>query len=125
MYDASAIHQQHAELVNMFIKLNEAVKNNKSRQEIYQIIEEVISFTCAHFTNEEQLMVKSGYPEIAAHKSMHKELIAEALSLKKKFDYVDDDMFMEWLNHWPFGRVMAHIQYADKQFEDHIQQINS
>ena len=29
-------------------------------------------------------------------------------------------MFTEWFNHWPFANVLAHIQYADKQFEDHI-----
>jgi hemerythrin-like metal-binding protein len=122
MSDVTTMHQQHAELVNMFIRLNEAVKNNESRQDVYRIIDDAIAFTRSHFANEEQLMVKSGYPEIEAHKKMHEELIEEALQLKGKFDYVEEDQFIEWLNHWPLGRVRAHIQYADKQLEDHINQ---
>ncbi len=118
----TAIHQQHVELVNKFIELNEAVRNNASRENVYRIIDEVIIFTSKHFADEEQLMVESEYPEIDAHMQMHRELIDEALKLKKKFDYVEEDMFMEWLNHWPFGRVVAHIQYADKQLEDYINQ---
>jgi hypothetical protein len=31
-------------------------------------------------------------------------------------------MFTEWFNHWPFARVLAHIQYADKQIELHVMQ---
>jgi hemerythrin len=65
-------------------------------------------------------MVQSGYPEIEGHKNMHRELIKDALRLKEKLDYVGEDMFREWFNHWPFGRVLAHIQYADKQIQDHI-----
>jgi len=124
MFDVTVISQQHVELVSLFNKLNEAVKKNESRQDIYKIIEDIISLTCTHFADEEHLMVKSGYPEVNAHKKMHKELVGEALHLKGKFDYVDDETFTEWLNHWPFGRVLAHIQYADKQFDEHIKQKN-
>jgi hemerythrin-like metal-binding protein len=125
MYDMTTIDEQHAELINMFIKLNEVVKNNASREEIYQRIEDVIALTCMHVADEENLMVKSGYPEIVAHKKLHKALIAESFQIKGKYDYVEDGTFIEWLKHWPFGWVLAHIQYADKQFEDHIKQKNN
>ena len=122
MAEVKDMEQQHAQLVSVFNKLNDAVKNNESRQNIYKIIDEIISLTRMHFTSEEEMMTQSGFPEIEQHKRMHKELIDEALHLKGKFDYVDDEQFMEWLNHWPFGRVLAHIQYADKQFESHMTQ---
>jgi len=114
------IEHQHSELVSMFSKLNEAVKNNESRKNIYQIIDDVISFTREHFADEEQLMRESAYPEIDSHKTMHRELIDEALHLKGKFDYVDELAFRDWLNHWPLGRVLAHIKYADQHFEEYL-----
>ena len=120
MFDVSEIDQQHQELVNMLNRLNDAVKNNESREDIYRIIDDVISYTCFHFASEERLMVQSGYPEIEWHKDKHKQLIQEALRLKGKLNYVGEQMFTEWFNHWPFANVLAHIQYADKQFEDHI-----
>ena len=120
MLDIAEIDRQHRELVNMFNRLNDAVKNHESRNDIYRLIDEVISYTRLHFATEEQLMVQSGFPEIESHKRMHEELIKDTLHLKDKLDYVGEDMFSDWFNHWPFGRVLAHILYGDKQIVDHI-----
>lgn len=120
MLDATVIDQQHLELVNMLNKLNDAVKNNETRQEIYRIIDEVITFTGAHFETEEQLMVQSGYADIEWHKGKHRELMEDARHLKDKLAYVGEEMFTDWFNHWPFARVLKHIQLADKQFEDQL-----
>ena len=120
MLDVSEIDQQHQEIVNMLNRLNDAVKNHKSRKDIYQIIDDVISHTTSHFETEELLMVQSGYPEIELHKDQHKRLVQEALRLKDKLDSVGEAMFTEWFKHWPFANVLAHVQYADKQIEDFI-----
>ncbi|ADE12774.1 bacteriohemerythrin [Sideroxydans lithotrophicus] len=122
MIDAPEIEQQHQQLVSMFERLNDAVRKRESREEIYELIDEVIAYTRLHFATEERIMAQSGYPEIAAHKDKHRQLIDEALHLKEKLNYVGEEMFTEWFNHWPFARVLAHIQYADKQIELHIKQ---
>ncbi len=118
MLDAEVIDQQHRELVNMLNRLNDAVKKNESREDIYRIIDEVIAFTDFHFKTEEQLMVQSGYADIEWHKDKHRQLMQDALHLKEKLANVGEEMFTDWFNHWPFTRVLKHIQYADKQFED-------
>ena len=118
----SIIEHQHNELVSLFTRLNEAVLNNESREVIYQMTDEVIAFTRLHFSTEEQLMILSGYPEIEWHKEQHKQLLKDALHFREKFDYIDEELFSEWFNHWPFARMLAHIQYADKQAADYIQQ---
>lgn len=125
MFDMAEIDRQHRELVNMLNRLNDAVKNYESRNDIYRLIDEVISYTRLHFATEELLMARSGFPEIESHKRMHAELIKDTLHLKDKLDYVGEDMFTDWFNHWPFGRVLAHIQYGDKQIEDHINRHDS
>jgi hemerythrin-like metal-binding protein len=122
MFAVTLIDQQHQELVNLLNRLNDAVKNNESREDIYRIIDDVIAFTRLHFATEEQLMIQSGYTDIEWHKDKHKELIQDALHLKGKLAYVGEEMFTDWFNHWPFARVLAHIQYADKQFEDQLLQ---
>ena len=120
MSDARQIGRQHRELVGMFMRLNDAVKNRESREDIYRLIDEVIAYTRLHFSTEEQLMIQSGYPEIESHRNMHAQMVEDALHLKGKLDYVGDEMFTEWFNHWPFSRVLAHIQYADRQVEDYV-----
>ena len=122
MFAVTLIDQQHQELVSMLNRLNDAVKNNESREDIYRIIDDVIAFTRLHFATEERLMIQSGYTEIEWHKDKHKQLIQDALHLKGKLAYVGEEMFTDWFNHWPFANVLAHIQYADKQFEDQLLQ---
>ena len=122
MFDLAEIDQQHRKLFNIYDRLNDALKSHEARADIFLIIDEAISFTESHFATEERLMAKSGYPLIENHKNKHKELVIDARRLKDKLEYLGENMFSEWFHHWPFGNVLAHIQYADKQIEDYIAQ---
>ena len=120
MSDVSEIDQQHQVLVNMLNRLNDAVNIKESREDIYRIIDEVIAYTHLHFAAEEQLMIHSGYTDVEFHKDKHRQLMQDALHLKGKLADLGEEMFTDWFNHWPFTRVLAHIQYADKQFEEQL-----
>jgi hemerythrin-like metal-binding protein len=123
--EVSGIDQQHQALVSMLDRLNEAVKNKEPREVIYRIIDDVIEFTRLHFAAEEQLMLHSGYADVDFHKEKHRQLMEDALHLKGKLADLGEEMFTDWFNHWPFTRVLAHIQYADKQFEEQLLQEGS
>jgi len=120
MSDVSEIDQQHQELVKMLNNLNDAVAKRESRESIYLIIDEVIGYTRFHFATEERLMVNSGYTDVEFHKDKHRQLMEDALHLKEKLADLGEEMFTDWFKHWPFTRVLAHIQYADQQFEDQL-----
>lgn len=120
MSDVSEIDQQHQVLVNMLNTLNEAVMNRKPRDDIFLIIDEVIGYTQFHFATEERLMAHSGYTDVEFHKDKHKQLMQDALHLKEKLADLGEEMFTDWFKHWPFTRVLAHIQFADQQFEDQL-----
>jgi len=122
MSNVSEIDRQHQVLINMLSRLNDTVNNKESREDIYRIIDEVIAFTRLHFATEEQLMAQSGYTDVEFHKDKHKQLMQDALNLKGKLANLGEEMFTGWFNHWPFTRVLAHIQYADKQFEEQLLQ---
>jgi hemerythrin len=120
MFDWAEVDQQHRKLVSIYDRLSDALKSHQARTDIFRIIDEAISFTESHFATEERLMAQSGYPLIENHKDKHQELIVDARRLKDKLEYLGEEMFSEWFHHWPFGNVLAHIQYADKQIEDHL-----
>ncbi|HEY5993327.1 MAG TPA: hemerythrin family protein [Gallionellaceae bacterium] len=120
MLDVSDIDLQHKELIAKFNLLNEAVRLRAPRDKIYLQIDEIISYTRLHFAAEEEVMKASGYPMLEAHQAKHRELIQDSLRLKGKLNHIGEEMFTDWLEHWPFSRVLAHIQYADRQLEDHI-----
>ena len=54
---------------------------------------------------------------------MHRQLVEDAQHFKSKLEYVGEETFTEWFGHWPFSRVLAHIQYADKQLADYLAQL--
>jgi hemerythrin len=116
------IDQEHQTLLAILDGLNEAVKSKKSREEIYRLIDEVIAFTRLHFATEERFMSESAYTDVEFHKKKHRQLMEDALHMKGKLADLGEEMFTDWFNHWPFTRVLAHIQYADKQFEEQLLQ---
>ncbi|MDD4979255.1 MAG: hemerythrin family protein [Gallionella sp.] len=118
--DMQEIERQHQQLIAMFHDLSAAVERWEPRETLYRKIDEVIASTRAHFEAEEQLMQMCAFPGLEEHREMHRQLVLDALHLKGKLEYVGEEMFTEWFDHWPFSRVMAHIQYADKQLEEHI-----
>ncbi len=120
MSEVSEIDQQHQVLVNMLDGLNEAVKNKASRKDIYRMIDEIIAYTRFHFATEERMMAHTGYTDIEFHKEKHKQLMEDALHLKGKLADLGEAMFTDWFKHWPFTRVLAHIQFADQQFEEQL-----
>ncbi len=120
MLDISEIDRQHKELVSKFNHLHEAVQRGEPREEVFRIIDEIISYTRMHFAVEEQLMREAGYPLLEAHLAKHRELVQDTLRLRDKLKHVGEQAFNEWLDHWPFARVLAHIEHADHQLEDHI-----
>jgi len=122
MLKESLIEHQHRELVSLLNELNEAIRNLESREIIYRMMDEVIAYTRLHFSTEEQLMVQSGYPDIEWHKDQHKQLLEDTLHFRKKLDYIGEEIFTDWYSRRPFARVLAHIQFADKQVADYILQ---
>jgi hemerythrin len=118
MLKESLIEHQHHELVSLLTGLNEAITNRESRKIIYQLIDDVIAYTRLHFSTEEQLMAQSGYPDIEWHKNQHNQLLEDALHFRKKLDYIGEDIFTDWYSRRPFARVLAHIQFADRQVAD-------
>lgn len=122
MFGIPEIDQQHRELIKMFRRLNDAVKNNEPREDIYRLIDHVISFTTLHFAAEEELMAQSGYQEIETHKNNHRQQMQELHHFRKKLDLTGEQVFVEWFNHWPFANLLAHIQYGDHQVRNHIKQ---
>lgn len=120
MPDLLEMERQHAELIGLCNRLDEAVKQNLERREIYKIMDEVFACTVRHFEAEERLMSETGYPLIEAHKSKHKELLERTRKFRKRLDLYGAESFTEWFNHWPFAHILAHIQFSDHQIVRHV-----
>jgi len=122
MRDTLEMTQQHHEIVSLCQQLDEAVNDHRSRPEIYGIMDDLLSRTIHHFHTEERLMAETGYPEIEQHKARHQELLDRTGRFRRQLELYGEDSFSEWFHHWPFSYIRLHIEHADNQLVEHVQQ---
>lgn len=113
------IDDDHRKLVNLFNILNHAVAAGESPEYMAAVLEELINCTVWHFSHEERLMLKYGYPEIAEHKADHTGLIESAREVQEKIlqsgtHIADQDI--EFLERW----LTEHILTSDMRLGEYL-----
>lgn len=78
------IDDDHRRLIALFNELNRAVATGESAGYLAATLEELINCTVWHFSHEERLMLKHGFPGIEPHKAAHRELIEAVRELQAK-----------------------------------------
>lgn len=113
------IDKQHMKLVSIINKISyETVP-------IQEIVEELIEYAAVHFSDEESLMIRYGYPEFQKHQKEHR-LFKESI-LEISFDFIQaNDNKMEidkkamLLEKFCFLWFKNHFLQSDKKFIDFI-----
>ena len=106
------IDEDHRKLIHIFNILNHAVAEKAEPDYLAATLEELINCTVWHFSHEERLMLKHRYPEAAAHKEEHRELIESAQELQREIlqsDQPVDERHIQFLERW----LTEHILTAD------------
>ncbi len=120
------IDKQHKEIFELAAQLIESEKTVKIELESNRILEYLEDYCDRHFSAEEALQIKCGYPGYEAHKKMHESFREELVELKHRFitfgaSYtlaVETIVFMlEWLAN--------HINKSDKVLAAYIRNIKS
>ncbi len=76
----------HKKLFDISSKLHDGMSSGSSDDVLGKVLLELTDYTKFHFTEEEDLMRKYNYPELANHKEEHKELIETLQDLQQQFD---------------------------------------
>ncbi len=71
------IDNHHKKLFDIMNKLYALMAEGAKDESIIRIIAELLEYTNYHFTEEEKMMEKFGYPELNQHKQLHKDFIAK------------------------------------------------
>lgn len=109
-------HHKIVELINaMFI----AIRDQKSREEVEQLLDEVLSYTQYHFDNEEKAMRDTDYPDLEAHVAEHTKLKEDAAGFKALLEEnfsSESKHFYRFLRDW----LTEHILDCDKAYSGHL-----
>ena len=97
------VDQEHRHLFTLVRALNLA--------SVDQTVEELLDYVVIHFSNEQGLMEKSGYPAFDQHLKMHEEFAAQVADFLGNGDTWTEDRVQElrrFLNKWLIGHIMTH-----------------
>lgn len=83
------IDAQHATLIGLVNRLNEAMLEREDRDTLTTIIRELLEHAQRHFAYEETLMQAHDYPQYASHKADHDRLMRHISDLAHQFQQGD------------------------------------
>jgi len=111
-----AFDSQHKRLFTLINDVHEAMAMASERERMGIILGELIDYTAKHFTEEEELMKKTGYEGYEEHHEKHTALVNEVLAFKNDFDSgaAEVDLkLMSFLKGW----LSKHIMGTDMRYK--------
>ena len=105
--------RQHQRLIELINGLFDAMKKNSEQSIIAKHVDGLAEYTVTHFDQEEQLMARYHYPEIEAHKRIHKKFVAKVNEFNKRIhseERVSAADIITFLKDW----LISHIQHKDR-----------
>ena len=113
------VDEEHKKLVELTNKLHDAMRSGQGKMVVGEVLDELVEYTKTHFTHEEALMEKAGYPGLASHKLVHNRLVNQVNDLKTQNEAGKLSLSMEvmkFLKEW----LVDHIQGTDKNYSSYL-----
>jgi hemerythrin-like metal-binding protein len=114
-----AIDEQHRLFLDMLAELGGQLTAGQHRQGVLDAFQGMRLYADGHFTEEEALMASHAYPELEAHRRLHRTFRAMARELEERFGEGEGLVSLEtleFLGAWFIG----HIRNEDQRFAAHV-----
>ena len=104
----------HKKIIASMNRLHELHDARANSSQLSRALNELVSITVKHFSDEEAYMGKIGFPELSRHKLIHKSLLDQMQKHKVRFDASGDltDEFFSFLGFW----LKSHICGIDTKY---------
>lgn len=111
-----AIDAQHRYFANLINLLSDELRKTDHRDYQDSLLNELVAYARFHFISEENLMFRSGYPQLDEHRQHHRELIdrlsARIGKLSLHHSENAADAVIDFLAEW----FINHTVIEDKKF---------
>ncbi len=108
------IDQQHRRIVEYINQLDDARSHGYSRNDIGNLINELVDYTISHFGFEESMQDEAGYPFAKSHKKVH-ELFAQRVS-EYQYKHEKGEDVSKALNSLLVTWLFNHIKRDDADY---------
>jgi hemerythrin len=110
-----AMDDQHGILMDTLNELRLALVRGRGHEQVSQVMERLLDYTRLHFASEEQLMERSGFPGLSAHRAAHRDLIKIIHSAAYHLQHGEGVRLRPLLNGLRNG-YLEHIESVDRQY---------
>lgn len=113
----AVIDNQHRRIVDYINQLHHAIENH-SREQVGEVLDQLIEYTMSHFAFEEDLQEEAGYPFVRAHKKVHDLFTKKMVDYQSRFDLGEDisRQLMTTLRTW----LINHIKRDDSDYVSYV-----
>jgi hemerythrin-like metal-binding protein len=117
------LDEQHRSIVSTINTLHHFIQNGKSESIISAILNNLEQYTSIHFTTEEQLMLKFGFPDLNKHISHHRHLASRTAEMLDSSEGVGNhgQATLQFLKEW----WLDHISLEDPKFVPYLMRLTA
>ncbi|WP_442918217.1 bacteriohemerythrin [Magnetococcus sp. PR-3] len=108
--------QEHQRLIDLINQIQSGLKRRMPQEQLSQLITELASFTDTHFSREEGIMKKHGYPGLGEQQDEHRGMVAKLHDLAKQHEEGEFSAAMDLMG---FARawLTEHILETDMRYK--------
>jgi hemerythrin len=117
--DNEFIDGQHKELFRYINAFYESIAAQANKSAVTQVIKDLENYTKVHFTAEEAMMQRAGYPELDRHKLEHKKFIDTVSDYRQRHEEGRLLLSLEvtsFIKEW----ITNHIKQTDRRYKGQI-----
>lgn len=107
---------EHCRIIEMINRLDEAKNRPDALPTAWRIVNELANYISLHFTHEESLMERSGYPDLPSHREAHRAFEERVEDLRSRANLENGEvraLLQQWLEE--------HILKIDRAYVPHVQ----
>ena len=118
------LDNQHKQLFDIVNALHKACRESEdlAMDQFRKAVRDTAAYAKSHFSSEEQIMEKNGYPGMSEHKKIHSEFAQEILGIAVAFEEgkkLVPNNFVRFLR----DHILSHIAITDNKLGDYIQKL--
>jgi hemerythrin len=115
----TVIDDEHKELFRLINDFHSKWTENRDKQAIKEVLNNLIQYCQTHFSDEEAIMAREGYVVLESHRKYHEKLVEDIFKLNQelveKHTMLEHDL-NKFLKHW----LVDHIVHCDYDFRDFL-----
>jgi hemerythrin-like metal-binding protein len=110
-----AMDDQRGILMDTINDLRLALLRGCSHEKTCELLDQFIEFVRMHFWSEEQLMEQTGFADLARHRAIHHQMLAEILQAAHRLQYGEALHLRPLLSKLHDG-FLEHIEQVDQEY---------